>query len=169
MKISLLIGAAITGLAMAATSSHAQISDSDSSAAVLAAYCASSSGLPASNFDGYCKELALTLSQLPVTAQSRVFEEKMPNGGGNADSGNDSSGRQNGNPNASEQGKAHAAGNSAVGRSVSDSSTANQQNSSSNKENGNSDDSNSGNGANNRSILNGLIEAVGAINEFLFG
>lgn len=144
MKNLLLIGAAVAGLAV--TSVNAQISDNESSAALIAAYCASSSGLPASNFETYAQELALTLSQLPVVAQSRVFEDKMPMIAEVK--------RPN---NASAQAQNNAAENSAVAQAANNTT----------KEAGSSD-SDSGGSSKKKHNWGGLVDIVEAINNFLF-
>lgn len=147
MKNLLLIGAAVAGLTV--TSGYAQISDNESSAAVLAAYCASSSGLPASNFETYAQELALTLSQLPAKAQSRVFEEKMP-----IVAGADGKARANNSP---AQAQKNAAENSAVAHAANN--TTKESSSS---------DSNSG-GSSKNAKKDGMVGIVESINDFLFG
>lgn len=175
MKLSTLLGVAILGLMAAAMPSHAQISDNESSAAVLASFCARSSGAPASNYESYARELASTISQLPVVAQKRVFEDKMPIVP--ADSGT-TSGEQNGAINASDQARSNASGDSAVvqaandaantpgnGSSGSDWQTQNSNNSG-NKGKGKS---NAGGNSSNGKGWGQLLDFVNALNEYLFG
>ncbi len=172
MKITFLIGMAISVLVTAGTSTHAQISDNDSSAAVLAAYCAQSSGLPASNYESYCRELAKTIGQLPAVAQHRVFEDKMPVVADTAGFGDARD--------ASDQARANAASGSAVGQTVEDTNGeatetsqddtgSNQENASHSNAGGNQTDSGSSGGSKSSSKSRGILDIVGAINEFLFG
>lgn len=163
MKNTLLIGIAISGLVFSTTSTQAQVSDNDSSGAVLAAYCAQSSGLPASNYESYCRELARVIGQLPAVAQHRVFEDKMPyvpNSGGYGDARD-----------ASDQARANASSDSAVGQTVEGSnngSTEPTQENTSQSNAGNRQSSSNG-GSVKSSKSGGLQDILDTINDFLFG
>lgn len=55
------------------STANAQIRDNESSQNLLAVQCAVSSGLPASNYEDYCRKLAKTVGLLDATQQERVF------------------------------------------------------------------------------------------------
>ena len=62
----------LVGAFLCATA-DAQIVDNESSKNLLAVNCAVSSGLPASNYDSYCRKLAKTVGHLDTVQQERVF------------------------------------------------------------------------------------------------